>query len=427
MALFIVLCIILAGFGVYGLATTLIKPEADSAMNTPVATDPLGTEASNEIASSEPIPTITHNPDDGSSPTPSAPDSQSGAALSGTSSQETGTEGQSSQQGSSTDSVSPSESKPVQSNAPESIPAEAKTKLKVGQVLQFGSYYGKPVNWTVIHINDEGQPLLLTTNIVTLKPFDASESGTYNKIGDRTFDNKMPKSEVYTAYTPEDMRAMKGSNAWADSNLRQWLNSDQKQVSYSTQPPSTGAVWYGYNDYDKEKGFLYNFTEAEKSLLKKVKHKAIVSLMDKDSASGGKALYQFSRASLDEALFNSDEAYSITVEDQVFLLSVDEALTYIYDRGELLKAFLTEDAIERDESGWYNDLKHEAGGSFMWWLRTPNASTPCEVCIVGTTGDVIYSDYAVLCGVGVRPACYLNASEFAVTGAGTQEDPYILK
>jgi len=314
---------------------------------------------------------------------------------------------------------------PVQTPEPE--PEKAMTQLKVGQVIQFGNYNGKPIKWRVIHINDAGEPLILTSEIVTLKPFDASESGVYNQIGDTTFDNKMPKDQIYTSYTQEDMRAFKGSNDWASSNIREWLNSDERLVKYTTQPPTESAVWYGMNDYDKEKGFLYNFSSEEKALIKPVTHRSIVSVLEKDQAAGGSALYNFKQGSLDDIWYNIEGAYYRSIEDRVFLLSVDEALQYIYDRGELLKCYLTEEAIERDESYWYNDLKNRDGGSFLWWLRTPNANTSCEVCIVSTSGDLIYSDYAVLCGIGVRPACYLAASALDLVGSGTPEDPYIIQ
>lgn len=322
---------------------------------------------------------------------------------------------------------SPAGRAPEQGNgAPQEI-QEVKIQLEVGDYIRFGRYNGQPIDWVVIHINDSGQPLLLSSRILTLKPFDASESGTYNQNAGVTFDNKMPRDQVYSYYSIEELRAMKGSNAWANSNIREWLNSDQKKVNYSTQPPSVEAVWYGLNDYDKESGFLYNFTDEEKAMIQKVKHKVTLSETEKGKAVGGSVPYDFSRASLDDVLFNIDDAYYMEVEDRVFLLSVEEAIAYLYDKGHLLTAYLTDEAIRRDESGWYKDLKNQAGGAFMWWLRTPNAQTPCEVCIVGLEGNYIYSDYAVLCGIGVRPALYLRASSLAVDGTGTEEDPYVLK
>jgi len=322
---------------------------------------------------------------------------------------------------------SPAGRAPEQGNgAPQEI-QEVKIQLEVGDYIRFGRYNGQPIDWVVIHINDSGQPLLLSSRILTLKPFDASESGTYNQNAGVTFDNKMPRDQVYSYYSIEELRAMKGSNAWANSNIREWLNSDQKKVNYSTQPPSVEAVWYGLNDYDKESGFLYNFTDEEKAMIQKVKHKVTLSETDKGKAVGGSVPYDFSRASLDDVLFNIDDAYYMEVEDRVFLLSVEEAIAYLYDKGHLLTAYLTDEAIRRDESGWYKHLKNQAGGAFMWWLRTPNAQTPCEVCIVGLEGNYIYSDYAVLCGIGVRPALYLCASSLAVGGTGTEEDPYVLK
>lgn len=302
-----------------------------------------------------------------------------------------------------------------------------KIRLETGDIIRFGNYYGKPIDWMVIHVNSHGEPLLLSSEILTLKPFDASESGTYNMTSRITFDNKMPRDEVYIHYSQEDLRAMKGSNSWVDSNIREWLNSDQKNVSYSTQPPSADAVWYGLNDYDKEMGFLYNFTEEEKAMIKTVRHKAVIAEMDREKATGGSAPYDFSRASLEDVWFNTDEAYYMEVEDRVFLLSVEEVMEYLYYKGHLLTAYPTEEAIKRDESGWHKDLKHQADGAFMWWLRTPNANTPCEVCIVGLEGNIIYSDYAVLCGVGVRPALYLDSSLLEVEGSGTVDDPYYIE
>lgn len=429
MVLLIILGVILAGFGVYGMASLLTRNQQAAVLPTgspTLSSSPLS--ETDNPAGSETLPSETSEPgsnqntEPGTSP---AAESQPGGQGEGQVAANPGTSGHETRQNPSEQGQSSGRQNGTGAQAPAA--SEAKTKLKAGQILRFGSYYGKPIDWMVIHVDNEGKPLLLTTHILTLKPFDASESGTYNKTGDVTFDNKKPKDEVYTSYTTEEMIAMKGSNSWASSNLRQWLNSDQKKVSYSTQAPSASAVWGGYNDYDKEMGFLYNFTETEKALIKKVKNKSVVSITEKDKAVGGSALYNFSRSSLEDAWHNTDEAYYTYVEDKIFLLSVEEALSYIYDKGQLLKAYLTEEAKERDESNWYNDLKHQDGGAFMWWLRTPNANTPCEVCIVGTTGDIIYSDYAVLSGIGVRPACYLTTSELEVTGSGTADDPYVLK
>lgn len=129
---------------------------------------------------------------------------------------------------------SPAGRAPEQGNgAPQEI-QEVKIQLEVGDYIRFGRYNGQPIDWVVIHINDSGQPLLLSSRILTLKPFDASESGTYNQNAGVTFDNKMPRDQVYSYYSIEELRAMKGSNAWANSNIREWLNSDQKKVNYST-------------------------------------------------------------------------------------------------------------------------------------------------------------------------------------------------
>ena len=47
-------------------------------------------------------------------------------------------------------------------------------------------------------------------------------------------------------------------------------------------------------------------------------HKAVIAEMDREKAAGGSAPYDFSRASLEDVWFNTDEAYYMEVEDRVF-------------------------------------------------------------------------------------------------------------
>jgi hypothetical protein len=61
---------------------------------------------------------------------------------------------------------------------------------------------------------------------------------------------------------------MHGSNRWYNSNLREWLNSNDLSVNYTTYPPVKKALRYEFNPYDKEPGFLTNFTDLERSVIK---------------------------------------------------------------------------------------------------------------------------------------------------------------
>ncbi|MDP4093861.1 MAG: TIR domain-containing protein [Bacillota bacterium] len=310
---------------------------------------------------------------------------------------------------------------------PDGINNSAK-EMKVGEYILFGTYYDKPIQWRIININSNGCPLLLSEKILTLKAFDAAESGTYNHTpGGIAFDVHKDRQDVYKDYSQKDLRSMKGSNYWLNSNIREWLNSTGAAVKYTSQPPSAGTVSNENAYYDDEPGFLHFFSDSERSLIMPVTHKVLVSGTDRTLADGGSALYSFSRTSISKALFNYDNAYFKNVQDKVFLLSVEDVINYIQNRGWKIKTGLTPEAIEHDRSGWYRDLSGQTGGSFMWWLSTPYAGSGSDVCIVSDKGDIIYNDYATAAGVGVRPALYLNTSNISVSGSGSESDPYAVK
>lgn len=304
--------------------------------------------------------------------------------------------------------------------------SDSKINFKIGEYIKFGTYNGRAIQWRIINIDTEGNPFLLSEKILTLKAYDSAESGIYNSNGGEiNFDVKKERSLVYKDYLWQDLRKMKGSNNWLNSNIRQWLNSSDRTVNYSTQAPIAAAVSGGRNNYDSESGFLHNFTEVERSLIKEVTHKSILAGPEKDSMIGGNQLFSFTRAEVVSSLSNHDSSFYTNVKDKVFLLSLKEAVDYVYDRGWDMKTGLTEEAIERDKSGWYKDLAGQTGGFHMWWLRTPMSTSPSDVCIVGTKGDVIYNDYAAMAGVGIRPSLYLETSQLSVSGEGTLEKPYI--
>ena len=116
--------------------------------------------------------------------------------------------------------------------------------MKAGGFVDFGSYLDAHILWRVMEINDE-MPLLWSKYILSVKCFDAAESGTEGKGSNDA--------------------AKYGSNIWSRSNLREWLNSAGK-VNWSTQPP-TGEAIYGNNNYENEDGFLTGFSSTERGLL----------------------------------------------------------------------------------------------------------------------------------------------------------------
>ena len=143
--------------------------------------------------------------------------------------------------------------------------------------------------------------------------------------------------------------------------------------------------------------------------------------MEQGRKAGGKELFHFERVSIEDCLLNSSKAYYETLSDKVFLLSLEEVEGYLYTQGIPIKTNPTEEAIEKDQSGWYKDIKSQTGGYHMWWLRTPAGESSSLVCTVGPSGEVIYTEYAAQAGVGIRPALYLEASHC------TLEDGKIIK
>lgn len=127
--------------------------------------------------------------------------------------------------------------------------AQSLNALAVGALVKdTGTLYnGKPIIWKIADKGHTGYPsgavTLITERIISLKCFDAIESG--NSDGNRR------------SY---------GNNRWTLSNVRQWLNSQAAAGKwYSAQhsadaAPTNANVWSNYNEYDAEAGFLAGFS-----------------------------------------------------------------------------------------------------------------------------------------------------------------------
>ena len=127
--------------------------------------------------------------------------------------------------------------------------------LTLGSTFNFGKYQVESetpwsIEWEIVHQTDDYQ-IAQTKQIIDLRCFDAKEPTN----------------------TDSD-RSKYGNNNWQYSNIKQFLNSDQAtwysaQHSYDAPPNSTN-VYNGINPYDTHKGFLYYFSDEEKSLLKDI-------------------------------------------------------------------------------------------------------------------------------------------------------------
>ena len=121
-------------------------------------------------------------------------------------------------------------------------------RFAIGNYIEFGTYYGEPILWRVIHVDKDGDPLLLADRILTLKAYDSR--GDFH-----------PGIEG---------RVEHGSSKWEDSNIRQWLNSEELRITWWQNEPKAENIFLGWNPYDREKGFLANgnFTSSERKLIK---------------------------------------------------------------------------------------------------------------------------------------------------------------
>jgi hypothetical protein len=271
--------------------------------------------------------------------------------------------------------------------------------LKIGDYVYFGRYKNKSILWRVINVDRDGSPLLWSAYILCDKAYDAAESGQRDTTGSNP-------------YTDDTDRQKYGSNKWENSNIREWLNSSSQVVKWTTQPPTKNAVWleYGGQAYDTEAGFLYNFTEKERDLIKIVSNKVLLADIDKNEKDGGTENHKWKCDSPNKAVRNYKSSYYKMINDKVFLLSIKDLLIFVQNRGyEWRKTKISQT-------------------SFSWfWTSSPDSFISYFVRVV--YGDsIVGSNNAYSGSGGVVPALYLNKESAVLTcGDGTFAHPYIIK
>lgn len=225
----------------------------------------------------------------------------------------------------------------------------------------------------------KGDPLLFSNDMLGEKPFDAAGK-----------------------HYASDIRTQRGSNLWETSSLRAWLNSAAPKGGIQ-------AVDANANDpYANWDGFLYEFTEGERLLIKPVTQKMILYAIDMDQVEGGTQEYKYG-GTLETIVQNYDDAIYKNVTDQVFILDPKQ----LHAAYELF------------------------GITFVslhtpYWLRAPDASiymdsSPSNVLYLRDDGKIMYTP--AYGNRGVRPALFLDHSLLAAfsSGDGTQDSPYIIQ
>lgn len=266
--------------------------------------------------------------------------------------------------------------------------------LQVGETVLFGSYQGEDIEWRVLRISeDETQAVLIAAHILTMKAYDAAESGRYNYDGDRDYWTRESEADIDMALQAR----VRGNSDWSTSNLRTWLNADTEVVAYSGQPPVATAMAEKKNGYQNEAGFLYGFTREE-----------LDAIVETELVTKGNAL---------------SESDSVTTCDRVWLLSLDE-LAWFDEAGMSKFATPTEEAVEQDQSFWYS-LDYDTYGVewCSWWLREPvqEAASLCYLVNNGYVEAVTRQENVGLEGFGVRPALAVDLRLVTFRSAKSEE------
>ncbi|MGN0181885.1 MAG: DUF6273 domain-containing protein, partial [Candidatus Ornithomonoglobus sp.] len=201
------------------------------------------------------------------------------------------------------------------------VTVSAAESINIGEYVQMGTYYGAPILWRCVDIDENG-PLMLSDKIICIKPFDAAGDNTSGSHG--------------RGYNDGHYRKRWGSNYWADSNMRCWLNSDASagNVNWTCGNAPTEDKVYGYNDYADEAGFLTNFTLGERNAIKPVTQKSLLDGYEYDS-NNKDSNYHICDFHINNVLQNYDTAYSEQVTDSVFLLDVKQ-VNAVYNNSNVL-------------------------------------------------------------------------------------------
>lgn len=257
--------------------------------------------------------------------------------------------------------------------------AQALSALAVGALVKdTGTLYnGKPIVWKIADKGHAGYPsgsvTLITEKIISLKCFDAIESGN-----------------------SDSNRKSYGNNRWIYSNIRQWLNSGASAGAwYSAQhsadaPPTNANVWSNYNEYDAEAGFLAGFSTNFVAALLSTTH-----TVGKASVDGGgteSCVDKIFFATCTEVGLSGD----VTAGSKLALFSNDTSRL----------AYPTTECVSKSE---YTNTNFATSKAWYWWLADAYASDSYLVRYVNSSGALNYRS-AYFGSLGVRPLCNLSSS-----------------
>lgn len=278
-----------------------------------------------------------------------------------------------------------------------------KSNIQIGDCIELGHYLGEPIVWRCIGIDENG-PLMLSDKVLCLKSYDA-------------------KGNSDTHYVPgtfSTIRKSYGSNCWADSNLREWLNSNEDSVSWSHDKPSVDNVYNGYNAYDTEAGFLTCFTDEELNYVSDTTQKVYTNEAEyiRGLTDGGTSEYWLTSGQhLEDLSLDFSDIYYQYVTDKFFVPNVIQLMQAYNNIGkDYIIAYPTSQAVNT------SNFSHPEFSETMpcaYWINHPGTTGYSyeHMNTIGKDGNMSSTQEwntdhggAYISTVGVRPAFYLNTN-----------------
>lgn len=257
-------------------------------------------------------------------------------------------------------------------------------RIQIGDFIKFGHFKERPLLWQVVDI--EGEKIkLFSTDIIFNGPIDA--------------DVKMKASA----------QVAQGESNWHTSDIRQYLNSEATVVSYKGELPNYGEL----------PGFLTNFSNEERKLIKEITHKSLVHYNINGVDKEGGETYARDRF-FEDINFDLDEYHNlayINTTEKVFLPDMLD-LREMNENGITPKRY------------YYNEYSNSfvSGDSLGYFTRTPIY----QIMGMSTRYYGMYycgglNRYGTIATskTGIRPMCYITSnSNQKIKGEGTLEFPY---
>ena len=263
---------------------------------------------------------------------------------------------------------------------------------------------------------------LINSNTITVE-FNRRVNATFIAI-----DNNNNKSEInidlnwinpYTSDRAEVYidRKNDGSTYWGSSSLREWLNSSSTKVDYTNNPPSKENTLG--NGYDKEAGFLSEFTKEEINAIANTKHRVLTMDLDSKAIIGGTgnpghfntSMPVTLSANYNQVINYKNYTYSLET-DKVYLLNPYEVYWFLERRNFETRRFPTE--VAQNKCNTNSNYK-------SWSLYGGSYGGTTELNYIVTNSGVISYDYNSATPLGVVPVLNLKPNYTLDNGTHSSE------